>query len=142
MKTDQAIALEIATLQALAELLPPLTDCGLQDNSRQVVAAQIDVLAHRLDTNQVHDGYMASCSDDMFLDVLHASDWLHDMLAPEYDSAPSIQWRDRVKYFDGAELVDERAQAALLAACEGYALERRNELSADIRHTLANYNAA
>lgn len=122
MKTDQVITLEIATLQALAELLPPLDSCGLQDNSRQVVAAQIDVLAHRLDTNQVHDGYMASCSDDMFLDVLHASDWLHDMLAPEADSAPSLEWRDVVKYFDGAELVDQRAQELLAQATEGAAL--------------------
>lgn len=118
MKTDQVIALEIATLQALAELLPPLDGCGLQDNSRLVVAAQIDVLAHRLDTNQVHDGYMASCSDDMFLDVLHASDWLHDMLAPECDSAPSLEWRDVVKYFDDAELVDAKAQTLLEQAKE------------------------
>lgn len=141
MKSDQVIALEIAVLTELAKLVPA-TIYGVPDNSRNVIAAQIDVLAHRLNSDQVHDGYMATAPDDMFLALLHASDWAHGLLSPEYDFPPSMEWRDVVKYQDGAELVDERAKAALLAALEGYALERSNELSADIRHTLANYNAA
>lgn len=116
MKADQVIALEIATLAELGKLVPPLTDCGLQDNSRAVIDAQIDVLAYRLDAAQVHDAYMDKCDDDMFLSLLHASDWVHDLLSPEDDHAPSMEWRDVVKYEDGAELVDELAQAALKAA--------------------------
>lgn len=121
MKTDEVIALEIATLAELAKLAPPVTDCGLQDNSRNVIAAQIDVLAYRLDTEQVHQGYQGKCHDDMFLALLHASDWAHDLLDDEDDYLPSLEWRELVKYQDGAELVDERAQAALRAALAGEA---------------------
>ena len=122
MKPDQVIALEIATLAELGKLVPPLTDCGLQDNSRNVIAAQIDVLAYRLNSAQVHEmfwkGDFSDDSDDFYLGVLHASDWAHDLLSPKYDHAPSMEWRDIVKYEEGAELVDERAVAALKAALE------------------------
>ena len=122
MKADQVIALEIATLAELAKLAPPLTSCGLQDNSRAVIAAQIDVLAYRLNSDQVHDGYLGKCPDDMFLSVLHASDWAHDVLAAADDERPSMEWRDVVKYQDGAELVDELALAAYDKAVAGLAL--------------------
>lgn len=115
MKSDDVITLEIALLVQLAMLVPTSIN-GLQDNSRNVIAAQIDVLAHRLNSDQVHDGYMVGFPDDMFLAVLHASDWAHGLLAAEYDHAPSMEWRDVVKYQDGAELVDERARAAIESA--------------------------
>lgn len=121
MKSDQVIALEIAVLAELAKLVPE-TIYGVPDNSRNVIAAQIDVLAHRLNSDQVHDGYMATAPDDMFLALLHASDWAHDLLSPEYDFPPSMEWRDVVKYADGAELVDERAKATYDEAAAGLAL--------------------
>lgn len=116
MKTDEAIALEIATLAELAKLVPA-TIYGVPDNSRNVIAAQIDTLAHRLNSDQVHDGYMGDFPDDLFLSALHASDWAHGLLSPEDDHPPSMEWRDVVKYEDGAEGVDERARAALALAC-------------------------
>lgn len=115
MKTDEVIALEIAVLAELAKLVPE-TIYGLPDNSRNVIASQIDVLAHRLNSDQVHDGYTATAPDDMFLALLHASDWAHDLLSTQYDFPPSMEWRDVVKYQEGAELVDERAKVALQAA--------------------------
>lgn len=118
MKTDEVIALEIATLAELGKLVPPLTDCGLQDNSRNVINAQIDVLAYRLTADQVHDAYEGKCPDDMFLALLHASDWTLGFLAADSDFLPSLEWRDLVKYADGAELVDERAQTALAVAMD------------------------
>ncbi|MFC5520838.1 hypothetical protein [Polaromonas jejuensis] len=84
-------------LAVLAKLVPPLTECGLQDNSRNVIAAQIDVLAHRLNSDQVHDGYMATAPDDMFLALLHASDWAHGLLSPADDHVPSMEWLDVVR---------------------------------------------
>lgn len=122
MKTDVVIALEIATLAELAKLAPPLSSCGLLDNSRNVINAQIDVLAYRLNTDQVHDAYMDKCDDDMFLALLHASDWTHGLLAADSDFLPSLEWRDVVKYADGAELVDERAKAAYAEAVAGLTL--------------------
>jgi len=120
MKTDEVIALEIATLVELGKLVPKTIN-GLPDNSRNVIAAQIDTLAHRLNSDQVHDGYMATAPDDMFLDVLHASDWAHGLLSLADDHPPSMEWRDVVKYEDGAELVDERAKAAYDEAVAGLA---------------------
>jgi hypothetical protein len=140
MKTEVTIALEIATLIELSKLAPSLGSCGLVDNSQNTILAQIDVLAYRLNTDDVHEGYMGKCPDEMFLEVLHASDWAHGLLSAEDDHRPSMEWRDVVKYQEDAELVDERAKAALMAALQDYALECSNELSADIRHTLANYN--
>ncbi|OYZ76076.1 MULTISPECIES: hypothetical protein [unclassified Polaromonas] len=122
MKTDEAIALEIATLAELAKLVPEVGSCGLQDNSRAVINAQIDVLAYRLTNGQVHDAYMDKGDDDMFLALLHASDWVHDLLNDEDDYLPSLEWRDVVKYADGAELVDERAKAAYDEAVAGLAI--------------------
>lgn len=119
MKTDEVIALEIATLAELAKLTPEVGSCGLQDNSRNVINGQIDVLAYRLTTDQVHDAYIGECPDDMFLALLHASDWTLGLLAADSDFLPSLEWRDVVKYADGAELVDERAEAALRAALAG-----------------------
>lgn len=121
MKSDQVIALEVATLAELAKLVPEAI-YGVPDYSRYVIAAQIDVLAHRLNSDQVHDGYMATAPDDMFLALLHASDWAHGLLSPEYDFPPSMEWRDVVKYELGADLVDERAQAAYDEAVAGLAL--------------------
>lgn len=119
MKTYEVIALEIATLAELTKLAPEVCSRGLQDNSRNVINAQIDVLAYRLDTDQVHEAYAGKCPDDMFLSLLHASDWTHGLLAVNHDFPPSLEWRDLVKYADGAELVDERAQRALAVALDG-----------------------
>ncbi len=119
MKTDEVIALEIATLAELSKLAPQAGSCGLVDNSRNVINAQIDVLAYHLDTDQVHEAYAGKCPDDMFLSLLHASDWTHGLLATDSDFLPSLEWRDVVKYAGGAELVDERAQRALAVALDG-----------------------
>lgn len=96
MRTDEMIALEIAVLGMLARLVPETT-YGMPNNSRNVIAAQIDVLAHRLNSDQVHDGYMTMAPDDMFLALLHASDWAHGLLAPADDHAPSMEWLDVVR---------------------------------------------
>lgn len=119
MKTDEVIALEIATLAELAKLAPERGSCGLVDNSRNVINAQIDVIAYRLTTDQVHDAYEGKCPDDMFLSLLHASDWTLGLLEADSDFLPSLEWRDLVKYAEGAELVDERAQRALAVALDG-----------------------
>lgn len=42
-------------------------------------------------------GYMATAPEDMFLALLHASDWAHGLLAPADDHAPSTGWLDVVK---------------------------------------------
>ena len=121
MKTDEQIALEIATLDELSKLLPP-TIFDAPGNSQHVIAAQIDVLAFRLTSDHVHDGYLKSTPDDMFLDLLYASDWAHDLLPPMDGSPPSADWRDQVKYEDGVEGVDERARAAFDQAVAGLTL--------------------
>lgn len=35
--------------------------------------------------------------DDMFLALLHTSDWAHCLLSPADDHAPSMEWLDVVK---------------------------------------------
>lgn len=109
MKSDEVIAFEIALLMELAKIVPE----DIQGHNRAVIAAQIDTLAHRLNTGQVHDGFLARFPGDLFADVLHASDWAHGLLSPEHDCAPSVEWRDVVKYEDGAKHIDGRARAAL-----------------------------
>lgn len=111
MKSDEVIAFEIALLMELAKIVPD----DFRDQNKTVIAAQIDTLAYRLNAGQVHDGFLAMFAGDLFADVLHASDWAHGLLSPQDDWAPSHEWRDVVKYEDGAESVDGRAQAALLA---------------------------
>lgn len=114
MKSYEVIAFEIALLIELAKIVPEDVG-GIQGHNKAVIAAQIDTLAYRLNTDQVHDGFLARFPGDLFADVLHASDWAHGLLSPEDDLAPSVEWRDVVKYEDGAEGVDDRAHAALLA---------------------------
>lgn len=122
MKSDEVIAFEIALLMELAKIVPEAVG-GIRGHNKAVIAAQIDTLAYRLNTDQVHDGFLARFPGDLFADVLHASDWAHGLLSPEDDWAPSIEWRDVVKYEDGAEGVDDRARAAFDQAVVGLALE-------------------
>lgn len=119
MKSYEVIAFEIALLMELSKIVPEAVG-DAQGHRKAVIAAQIDTLAYRLNTDQVHDGFLARFPGDMFADVLHASDWAHGLLAPQDDWAPSVEWRDVVKYEDGAEGVDDRAHAALLveASCK------------------------
>lgn len=98
MKCDETISMKIALLTELADLIPDRRSMGLPASSCGTVAAQVHVLMYRLNSDQVHDRYMANVGDSMFLAMVSASDWVYDLALPPKDQAPSVRWLSTLKY--------------------------------------------